>query len=163
MIKYSDKVREHFLSPKNVGVIEDANGIGEIGDLDCGDFMKVYIKIEDDVVTDVKYQIRGCPASIACASAMTELAIGRHLDDAMVITDDDIVDALDGLPDFKIHCSVLGASGLQRAIIDYFAKQMSKGGKGKGVEESGRSQEGNAFSEMGKTRFLLDPQTGGKQ
>ncbi len=129
MIKYSDKVREHFLSPKNVGVIEDANGVGEIGDSDCGDFMKVYVKVENDVVVDVKYQIRGCPASIACASAMTELAIGRDLQDVMLITDGDIVDALDGLPEFKLHCSVLGAAGLQKAIIDYFERYVSGNGQ----------------------------------
>jgi nitrogen fixation NifU-like protein len=131
MIRYSDKVREHFRNPKNAGVIEDANGIGEIGDPDCGDFMRVYIKIEDDVVSDVKYQIKGCPASIACASAMTELAIGKPLDDAMTLTDDDIVEALDGLPEFKVHCSALGASGLQMAIIDYFEKHVSPRRKGR--------------------------------
>jgi len=105
MHEYSEKVIEHFRNPKNVGMIEDPDGVGEIGDPHCGDFMKVYIKIEHDTVKDVKYQIRGCPASIACASTMTELAIGKHLDDAMVITDEDIVEALDGLPEFKIHCS----------------------------------------------------------
>lgn len=126
MVEYSEKVIEHFKNPKNVGMIDDANGIGEIGDPSCGDFMKVYIKVENDVVSDVKYQIKGCPASIACASAMTELAIGRRLDDAMVITDDDIVAALDGLPEFKVHCSALGASGLQMAIMDYFEKHVSR-------------------------------------
>jgi nitrogen fixation NifU-like protein len=126
MVEYSEKVIEHFKNPKNAGMIDDANGIGEIGDPSCGDFMKVYIKVENDVVSDVKYQIKGCPASIACASAMTELAIGRRLDDAMVITDDDIVAALDGLPEFKVHCSALGASGLQMAIMDYFEKHVSR-------------------------------------
>jgi len=124
---YSKKVLEHFNNPKNAGVIDDANGIGEIGDPECGDFMKVYIKIEDDVVADIKYQIRGCPASIACASAMTELAKGKNIDDAMMISDDDIVNALDGLPEFKIHCSALGATGLQKAIMDYFNKFISGG------------------------------------
>jgi len=126
MVEYSEKVIEHFKNPKNAGMIDDANGIGEIGDPSCGDFMKAYIKVENDVVSDVKYQIKGCPASIACASAMTELAIGRRLDDAMVITDDDIVAALDGLPEFKVHCSALGASGLQMAIMDYFEKHVSR-------------------------------------
>ena len=129
MVEYSEKVIEHFKNPKNAGMIDDANGIGEIGDPSCGDFMKVYIKVENDVVSDVKYQIKGCPASIACASAMTELAIGRRLDDAMVITDDDIVAALDGLPEFKVHCSALGASGLQMAIMDYFEKHVSRRSK----------------------------------
>lgn len=125
MVEYSERVIEHFRNPKNAGVIEDANGIGEIGDPSCGDFMKVYIKVENDIVADAKYQIKGCPASVACASAMTELAIGRRLDDAMVITDGDIVAALDGLPESKIYCSALGASGLQMAIMDYFEKYMS--------------------------------------
>jgi nitrogen fixation NifU-like protein len=126
---YSKKVLEHFRNPRNAGIIDDANGVGEIGDPDCGDFMKVYVKVEGDIVTDVKYQIRGCPASIACASAMTELALGKNLDDVMMITDDDIVNVLDGLPEFKIHCSALGATGLQKAIMDYFRRCMHKGGK----------------------------------
>ena len=109
MFEYSEKVLAHFRSPKNVG---------EMGDPSCGDFMKVFI-VEDSVVKDVKYQMKGCPASIVCASAMAELAMGKHLDDAMVITDDDIVQVLDGFPDFKIHCSALGASGLAKAIMDY--------------------------------------------
>lgn len=123
MTRYSDKVIQHFSHPKNAGVIENADGVGEIGDPDCGDFMRVYIKIEKHIVTDVKYQIKGCPASIACASAMTEMAIGQDLDDVMMISDDDIVEALDGLPEFKVHCSALGAGGLQQAVIDYFNKR----------------------------------------
>lgn len=127
MNEYSDKVIEHFQNPRNVGIIEDAHGIGEIGDSDCGDSMKVFIKVENDILTDVKYQIRGCPASIACASVMTELAIGKNIDDALVLNDLDIVDALDGLPELKTHCSVLSAAGLQRAVSDYFEKYISKG------------------------------------
>ncbi len=123
--QYSDKVLEHFLYPRNAGLMENADGIGEIGDPGCGDFMQVYIKIEKRIVTDVKYQVRGCPASIACASAMTELAIGKDLDDVMMISDDDIVEVLDGLPEFKVHCSALGAAGLQRAIMDYYEKHVA--------------------------------------
>jgi nitrogen fixation protein NifU and related proteins len=126
---YSAKVLDHFKQPRNVGTIEDADGIGEIGDPECGDFMKVYVKVEGDHVTDVKYQIKGCPASIACASAMTELAIGSNLDAAMMINDEDIVNVLDGLPEHKLHCSVLGATGLRKAIIDYFEKYVTSGGK----------------------------------
>ncbi|MBI4634535.1 MAG: iron-sulfur cluster assembly scaffold protein [Deltaproteobacteria bacterium] len=126
--QYSDKVIDHFLNPRHAGVIENADGIGEIGDPECGDFMRVYLKIEKHIVTDVKYQIRGCPASIACASAMTELAIGKDLDDVMMITDDDIVEALDGLPEVKIHCSALGAGGLQKAIMDYYEKHVAGSG-----------------------------------
>lgn len=130
MIQYSNKVLDHFRNPKNAGIIENASGTGEIGDPECGDFMRVYIKVEGDIVTDVKYQIRGCPASIACASAMTEIAKGKNLDDAMMVTDDDIVNALDGLPEFKIHCSALGATGLQKAIMDYFEKYVDGVNKG---------------------------------
>jgi len=124
---YTKKVLEHFKNPKNAGVIEDPDGIGEIGDPDCGDFLRVFIKVDDNTIRDVKYQIRGCPASIACASAMTEMAKGKNLDDAMMITDDDIVNELDGLPEFKIHCSALAASGLHKAIVDYFEKYINKG------------------------------------
>jgi len=123
---YTKKVLEHFKNPKNAGVIEDPDGIGEIGDPDCGDFLRVFIKVDDNTIRDVKYQIRGCPASIACASAMTEMAKGKNLDDAMMITDDDIVNELDGLPEFKIHCSALAATGLQKAIIDYFERYINK-------------------------------------
>lgn len=121
-MEYSKKVIEHFLTPKNAGTIENPDGIGEIGDPNCGDFLRVFIKVENDIITDVKYQIRGCPASIACASAMTEIVIGKNLDDAMMLTDEDIVNALDGLPEFKIRCSALAASGLHKAIVDHFVK-----------------------------------------
>jgi nitrogen fixation NifU-like protein len=126
MTEYSEKVIDHFNNPRNAGIIEDASGIGEIGDPSCGDLLRVFIKVENDVVADVKYQIRGCPAAIACASAMTELAIGKNLDDAMMILEDDIVDALDGLPEFKVHCSAMGATGLRKAIMDYFEKYVNK-------------------------------------
>lgn len=130
MAEYSEKVIEHFKNPRNAGVIEDADGIGEIGDPSCGDFLRVYLKVEDDKVAEVKYQIRGCPASIACASVMTELVTGRHIDDAMMLSEDEIVEALDGLPEYKLHCSNLGAAGLRKAIIDYFQRYVSKGKDG---------------------------------
>jgi nitrogen fixation NifU-like protein len=129
MTGYSRKVLEHFRNPRNAGVIEDASGIGEIGDPSCGDFLKVYIRVEGDNLADVKYEIKGCPASIACASAMTEIAIGKDLDDAMAITEEEIVAALDGLPEFKFHCSALGASGLRKAVMDYFEKYVSAGSR----------------------------------
>ncbi|MBA4418876.1 MAG: iron-sulfur cluster assembly scaffold protein [Syntrophus sp. (in: bacteria)] len=125
---YSKTVMDHFQNPRNVGMIENADGVGEFGDPECGDFLRVFVKVEKNTIADVKYQIRGCPASIACASAMTELTIGKNLDDAMMITDDDIVNALDGLPEFKVHCSALGATGLQKALVDYFQKYVSKDG-----------------------------------
>ena len=119
---YSEKVVSHFKEPKNVGFMEDADGIGEIGDPSCGDFMRVFIRVRDNTIADVKYQIRGCPASIAVASVMTELAIGKDLDDALMLTDDDVVKALDGLPEEKLHCSVLGITGLRKAIQDHFIR-----------------------------------------
>jgi nitrogen fixation protein NifU and related proteins len=125
---YSAKVLEHFRRPRNTGIIEDPSGVGETGDPSCGDFLKVYIKVEDCILRDVRYEIRGCPAAIACASAMTELSIGKNLDDAMMIVDNDIVDALDGLPEFKVHCSALGAAGLRTAIVDYFHRYIKSGG-----------------------------------
>jgi nitrogen fixation protein NifU and related proteins len=128
MSGYSDKVLDHFQRPRNAGILEDANGVGEFGDPGCGDFLKVFLKVEGDTITDVKYQIRGCPASIACASAMSELAMGKNLDDAMMIMDEDIVEALDGLPEHKLHCSNLGAVGLKKAITDYFEKYVAQGG-----------------------------------
>jgi len=125
---YSQKVIEHFQHPRNAGVIDDANGVGEFGDPECGDFLKVFLRVEGGTITYVKYQIRGCPASIACASAMSELAMGKNLDDAMMIADEDIVEALDGLPEPKLHCSNLGAMGLKKALIDYFDNHALKGG-----------------------------------
>jgi len=126
MVEYSEKVLQHFQNPKNAGVIEDADGIGEINVQECGDLLRVFIKVEKDVVTDVKYQIRGCPAAIACASAMTELAIGKNIEDALLVSEDDILEALDGLPEFKLHCSNLGAAGLRMAIVNYFENCVSK-------------------------------------
>lgn len=123
MIRYSEKVIDHFKRPRNVGEIEDADGTGRIGDPSCGDFLHVFIKVENETIVDVKYQIRGCPAAIACASVMTELAIGKHVEDALFIEDQDIVSALDGLPEFKLHCSVLSAQALKAAIVDYFEKR----------------------------------------
>ncbi len=120
MSEYSEKVLDHFRNPRNAGIIEDASGVGEIGDPSCGDFLRVFIKVIGDEVSEIKYQIRGCPAAIACASAMTEIATGRSLDDAMMISEDDIVNVLDGLPEYKVHCSALGAAGLRTAIMDYF-------------------------------------------
>jgi len=122
---YSEKVVSHFKEPRNAGVLEDADGIGEIGDPTCGDFMRVFIKVDDNRIQDVKYQIRGCPASIAVASVMTELAIGKDLDDALLLTDEDVVKALDGLPEEKLHCSVLGITGLRKAIQDHFMRYIS--------------------------------------
>lgn len=133
---YSNKVADHFKNPKNAGFLEGADGIGEVGDPGYGDFLRVFIKVKDNTIADVKYQARGCPAWIAVASVMSELAIGKDLDDALMLTDDDVLVALDGLPDNKLHCSVLGITGLRKAIQDHFMRQSSSNnGKEKKIRE----------------------------
>jgi nitrogen fixation protein NifU and related proteins len=119
MNEYSEKVYEHFKNPRNAGIIDNADSIGEMGDPDCGDFLRVFIKISDEIVRDVKYQIHGCPASIACVSAMTELVTGQNIYDALMIKEEDIVNALDGLPEHKKHCSNLGAAAFKIAPLNY--------------------------------------------
>ena len=119
---YSEKVMDHFKNPRNVGVIEDADGIGEVGNPTCGDMMKIYIKVEDDKIKDIKFQTFGCGAAIASSSMMTELAMGKTLDEAMDMTRDDVADNLDGLPPAKMHCSNLSADALKAAIEDYKKK-----------------------------------------
>lgn len=121
-MQYSPKVSDHFMNPRNVGIIEDADGIGAVGDPDCGDHLKVYLKVENDMVKDIKYQIKGCPAAVACASAMTELVMGKPIQEAMLVSDDQIIEHIDGLPEFKIHCSALGAAGFRIAVMDYNLK-----------------------------------------
>ena len=123
MFFYSTEVLEHFKNPKNVGTIPDANGIGVIGDPDCGDSLQLYIKVENDRLVDVKYLIKGCPAAIAVASALSVLVKGKTLFEAQEITDDDVVKALGGLPEIKLHCSNLGANALYLAIKDYFDRK----------------------------------------
>jgi nitrogen fixation NifU-like protein len=118
-MQYTDKVLEHFTNPRNIGEIPDANGIGTIGSEECGDMIRVWIKITDERLTDIKYKVFGCPAAIACCSMMTELAMGKHLDDANELTDEQVAEALGGLPTQKYHCSNLAASALHKAIMDY--------------------------------------------
>jgi nitrogen fixation protein NifU and related proteins len=125
-IRYSKQVLEHFLRPKNAGVIDDPSGVGMIGDPDCGDSLQLFIRVDGDRITDVKYLIRGCPAAMAVASALSELAIGKTVEDALFITDDDVVEALGGLPEIKLHCSNLGASALQLALKDYYERRFNK-------------------------------------
>lgn len=120
---YSEKVMEHFQNPRNVGVIEDADGVGNVGNPVCGDMMKIFIKVEDEVIKDIKFQTLGCGAAIATSSMITELAQGMKLAEAEKITKSNIADALDGLPPAKMHCSVLAADGLRDAIKDYREKQ----------------------------------------
>ncbi len=119
---YTDKVIEHFKNPHNQGVIEDADAVGEKGNMACGDVMKIYLKISDDKINDIKFETFGCAAAIAVTSAMTDLAKGATLDKAHAITKDDVVRALGDLPPAKIHCSMLGIDALQEAIENYQKK-----------------------------------------
>lgn len=123
MALYSDKVMEHFLQPKNVGVIEDADGVGEVGNAKCGDIMKMYLKIDNDIITDVKFETFGCASAIASSSMATELIKGSHVEDAMKLTNKAVAEALDGLPPHKLHCSVLAEEAIQAALEDYQSKK----------------------------------------
>ena len=119
---FSDKVIEHFMCPRNVGSMPDADGIGSCGDPGCGDSLTLYVKVKDNVITDISFLVFGCVAAIASSSMTTELAKGKTLEEALRITDSDIADALDGLPENKMHCSVLGATALKNAIENYSAQ-----------------------------------------
>ncbi|MBP5529021.1 MAG: Fe-S cluster assembly scaffold protein NifU [Lachnospiraceae bacterium] len=119
MALYSEKVMDHFRNPRNVGVIEDANGIGEVGNAKCGDIMKMYLKIEDDIIKDVKFETFGCGSAIASSSMATELIKGKPVEDAMKLTNQAVAEALDGLPDYKMHCSVLAEEAIKSALDDY--------------------------------------------
>ena len=123
MALYSEKVMEHFLHPRNVGVIEDANAVGEVGNAKCGDIMKMYLKIEDDVIQDVKFETFGCGSAIASSSMATEMIKGRPLSEAMQLTNKAVTEALDGLPAHKLHCSVLAEEAIQSALEDYRRRQ----------------------------------------
>ena len=122
MALYSDKVMDHFRNPRNVGSIEDADGIGEVGNAKCGDIMKIYLKIKDDMVEDVKFETFGCGSAIASSSMATEMIRGKPLKDVMKITNQAVVEALDGLPTHKIHCSVLAEEAIKAALKDYYDK-----------------------------------------
>lgn len=120
--EYSDTVIDHFMCPRNAGSMLDANSIGCSGDPSCGDSLTIYIKVQDNVITDISFLVFGCAAAIASSSMTTELAKGKTLEEALKITDNDIANALGGLPDHKVHCSVLGATALKNAIEDYSAR-----------------------------------------
>jgi nitrogen fixation NifU-like protein len=120
---YSDKVMDHFSNPRNVGEIENADGVGEVGNPVCGDMMTIYIKVDDGKLADVKFKTFGCGAAIATSSMITEMAIGMTIEEALQITRDSVADALDGLPPVKMHCSNLAADGLHAAIEDYLSKK----------------------------------------
>lgn len=120
---YSEKVMDHFRNPRNVGKIDDADGIGEVGNAKCGDIMKIYIKVNDGIITDVKFNTFGCASAIATSSMATEMIKGKPLEDALSITNQAVVEALDGLPPVKIHCSVLAEEAVRAAIADYYKRQ----------------------------------------
>ena len=123
MMLYSEKVMDHFINPRNVGEIEDADGIGEVGNAKCGDIMKMFLKIDNGVITDIKFKTFGCGAAVATSSMATEMIKGRKLEDALKLTNKAVVEALDGLPDSKLHCSVLAEQALKAAISDYYKRQ----------------------------------------
>ena len=123
---YSEKVMEHFANPHNVGEIPNADGIGKVGNPQCGDVMWLYIKVKDNIITDIKFKTFGCGAAIATSSMVTELARGKTLEEAKKISRQDVADSLDGLPPTKMHCSNLASDALREAIKDYEAKQAAK-------------------------------------
>lgn len=119
---YTDKVMDHFTNPRNVGEIPDADGVGEVGNPTCGDIMKIYLKVENDIIKDIKFKTFGCGAAIATSSVITEMAKGKTLDEAMQITNKSVAEMLDGLPPQKMHCSNLAADAMHKAIEEYRKK-----------------------------------------
>jgi len=120
MALYSEKVMDHFLHPRNVGVIENADGVGEVGNAKCGDIMKIYLKIENEIIVDVKFETFGCGSAIASSSMATEMILGKSIHEAMDLTNKAVAEALDGLPAHKLHCSVLAEEAIKNALKDYF-------------------------------------------
>lgn len=119
---YTKKVMEHFMEPHNVGEIENADGVGEVGNVKCGDIMKMYLKIEDDIITDIKFKTFGCASAIASSSMATDLIKGKTIKEALAITNKDVIDSLDGLPPVKVHCSVLAEQAFKSALKNYAEK-----------------------------------------
>ena len=126
MALYSEKVMDHFRNPRNVGVIENADGVGEVGNAKCGDIMKMYLKIDDDCITDVKFETFGCGSAIASSSMATEMIKGKPLSALLSLTNKAVAEALDGLPDYKMHCSVLAEEAIRSALEDYYQKHPEK-------------------------------------
>lgn len=120
MALYSEKVMDHFTHPRNVGIIDNADGVGEIGNAKCGDIMKMYLKVEDNVITDVKFETFGCGSAIATSSMATEMIKGKSIDEALKLTNKAVAEALDGLPAHKMHCSVLAEEAIKAAVKDYY-------------------------------------------
>ena len=138
-MKYSDKVIDHFTNPRNVGIVENADGVGKVGNPVCGDMMEMSLKIDQDVITDIKFRTFGCGAAIATSSIATELIKGQTIDEALELTNRAIAEALDGLPPVKMHCSVLAADALKMALADYYRRQ--------GDEEKARELSGDEIEE----------------
>ena len=120
---YSEKVMEHFANPHNVGEIKDADGVGEVGNPKCGDIMRMYIKVENDTIVDVKFMTFGCGAAVATSSMATDLVKGKKIEDALKLTNKAVMEALDGLPAVKVHCSVLAEQAIKAAVSDYYRRQ----------------------------------------
>ena len=120
---YSEKVMDHSQNPRNVGKMEDADGVGEVGNAKCGDIMKMYIKVKDDIITDVKFNTFGCGSAIATSSMATEMIKGRTVEEALKVTNKAVMEALDGLPPVKVHCSVLAEQAVRAALADYYTRQ----------------------------------------
>lgn len=122
MALYSEKVMDHFKNPRNVGVIENADGVGEVGNAKCGDIMRIYLKIDNNIITDVKFETFGCGSAIASSSMATELIKGKPVSEALSLTNKAVAEALDGLPAYKMHCSVLAEEAIKNALLDYYTK-----------------------------------------
>ena len=120
---YSEKVRDHFANPRNVGKIDDADGVGEVGNAVCGDIMKIYLKIDNDIITDVKFETFGCGSAIASSSMATEMIKGKPISEALKVTNKAVTEALDGLPAHKLHCSVLAEEAIKNALKDYYDRR----------------------------------------
>jgi len=128
MSMYNDKVMDHFQRPRNVGSIEDADGVGEVGNISCGDIMRMYIKVDaNERITDIKFQTFGCGAAVATSSIVTEMAIGKTVEEALAMTNKEVATSLGGLPPLKLHCSNLAADALHAAVKDYLARKSAKG------------------------------------
>ena len=128
MALYSEKVMDHFMNPRNVGHIENADGVGEIGNAKCGDIMKIYLKIENETIVDAKFETFGCGSAIASSSMATEMIIGKSIHEALELSNKAVVEALDGLPAHKVHCSVLAEEAIKAAVADYTQRQTEKAG-----------------------------------
>ena len=122
MALYSEKVMDHFKNPRNVGEIENPSGVGQVGNAKCGDIMKIYLQVEDNIITDVKFETFGCGSAIASSSMATEMIKGKTVEEALALSNRDVVTALDGLPTHKIHCSVLAEEAIKTAVKDYYDK-----------------------------------------